>query len=183
MKSVANILKAKADQTVYTIAPTASVFDAVKLMAEKNIGALVVMESEKVIGIVTERDYARKIVLMARSSKDTAVHDIMTASAMYVSPVQRSEECMALMTRKPGASSARHRQRQADWPCLHRRPGERHHLGAKICHPTTRTLHNRGAKLSTQGADRSPRIIALHYPSSMSIWIAAACNVAPGRPG
>ena len=98
MKSVANILKAKADQTVYTIAPTASVFDAVKLMAEKNIGALVVMESENVVGIITERDYARKIVLMARSSKDTAVRDIMTASAMYVSPVQRSEECMALMT-------------------------------------------------------------------------------------
>lgn len=98
MKSVASILKEKADQTVYTIAPTASVFDAVKLMAEKNIGALVVMESEKVVGIITERDYARKIVLMARSSKDTAVRDIMTASAMYVSPTQRSEECMALMT-------------------------------------------------------------------------------------
>jgi CBS domain-containing protein len=90
MKSVAHILKSKADQTVYAIAPTASVFDAVKLMAEKNIGALVVMEGEKIVGIVTERDYARKIVLMARSSKDT--------SAMYVSPVQTSEECMALMT-------------------------------------------------------------------------------------
>jgi CBS domain-containing protein len=98
MKSVANILKAKADPTVYTIAPTASVFDAVKLMAEKNIGALVVMESENVVGIITERDYARKIVLMARSSKDTPVRDIMTSSAMYVNPVQRSEECMALMT-------------------------------------------------------------------------------------
>jgi CBS domain-containing protein len=67
-------------------------------MAEKNIGALVVMEGEKIVGIITERDYARKIVLMARSSKDTPVRDIMTASAMYVSPVQRSEECMALMT-------------------------------------------------------------------------------------
>jgi CBS domain-containing protein len=98
MKSVANILKAKADQTVYTIGPTASVLDAVKLMAEKNIGALVVMEGENVVGIITERDYARKIVLMARSSKDTPVRDIMTSSAMYVSLVQRSEECMALMT-------------------------------------------------------------------------------------
>jgi signal-transduction protein with cAMP-binding, CBS, and nucleotidyltransferase domain len=56
------------------------------------------MESGNVVGIITERDYARKIVLMARSSKDTAVRDIMTSSAMYVSPVQRSEECMALMT-------------------------------------------------------------------------------------
>ena len=98
MKSVAHILKSKTDQTVYTIAPTASVFDAVKLMAEKNIGALVVMQDEKIVGIITERDYARKIVLMARSSKDTPVRDIMTSSAMYVSPVQRSEECMALMT-------------------------------------------------------------------------------------
>jgi CBS domain-containing protein len=98
MKSVAQILKSKADQTIYTIAPTASVFDAVKLMAEKNIGALVVMEGEKVVGIITERDYARKIVLMARSSKDTPVHAIMTSSALYVSPDQRSEECMALMT-------------------------------------------------------------------------------------
>ena len=98
MKSVARILTAKADPTVYTIAPTASVFDAVKTMAEKNIGALVVMDGEKIVGIITERDYARKIVLMARSSKDTPVRDIMTASAMYVSPEHRSEECMALMT-------------------------------------------------------------------------------------
>ena len=98
MKSVAHILKAKADQRVYSIAPTASVLDAVKLMAERNIGALVVMEGEKIVGIITERDYARKIVLMARSSKDTPVRDIMTASAMYVSPLQTNEECMALMT-------------------------------------------------------------------------------------
>ena len=98
MKSVAHILKSKADQRVYSIAPTASVLDAVKLMAERNIGALVVMEGEKIVGIITERDYARKIVLMARSSKDTPVRDIMTASAMYVSPLQTNEECMALMT-------------------------------------------------------------------------------------
>jgi CBS domain-containing protein len=98
MKSVAHILKSKADQRVYSIAPAASVLDAVKLMAEKNIGALVVMEGEKIVGIITERDYARKIVLMARSSKDTPVRDIMTPAAMYVSPVQTSEECMALMT-------------------------------------------------------------------------------------
>ena len=98
MKSAAHILKAKPDQTIYTITPTASVFDAVKLMAEKNIGALVVMEGDKIVGIITERDYARKIVLMARSSRDTPVRDIMTASAMYVRPDQRGEECMALMT-------------------------------------------------------------------------------------
>ena len=98
MKSVAYILRSKSNQTVYTIAPAASVFDAVKLMAEKNIGALVVTEDDRVFGIITERDYARKIVLMARLSRHTQVREIMTAPAMYVRPDQRSEECMALMT-------------------------------------------------------------------------------------
>jgi CBS domain-containing protein len=98
VKTAANILKSKPDQTVHTITPTASVFDAVKLMAEKNIGALLVMEGEKVVGIITERDYARKIVLMARSSKETPVRDVMTSSVMYVRPDQTSEECMVLMT-------------------------------------------------------------------------------------
>ena len=98
MKIVAHILKSKPEQTVYTITPMASVFDAVKLMAEKNIGALPVIEGETFVGIITERDYARKIVLMARSSKDTLVRDIMTSSVMYVRPDQTSEECMVLMT-------------------------------------------------------------------------------------
>jgi CBS domain-containing protein len=100
MESVAQILRSKPDQTVYTISPTASVFDAVKLMAEKNIGALVVTEGDRIVGIITERDYARKIVLMARSSRDTPVRDIMTSQPMYVRPDQRSEECMVLMTEK-----------------------------------------------------------------------------------
>ena len=98
MKTVAQILRSKPDQTVYTITPTASVFDAVKLMAEKSIGALVVTADRQVVGIITERDYARKIVLMARSSKDTLVRDIMTSAVMYVRPDQASEECMVLMT-------------------------------------------------------------------------------------
>jgi len=98
MKSVANILKSKPDPTVYTIAPTASVFDALTLMAEKSIGALVVTEGEQVVGIITERDYARKVILMARSSKETPVRDIMTSSVMYVRPDHTSEQCMALMT-------------------------------------------------------------------------------------
>jgi len=98
MKTAAQILRSKPDQTVYTITPTASVFDAVKLMAEKSIGALVVMAEEQVVGIITERDYARKIILMARSSKDTPVRDIMTSAVMYVRPDQASEECMVLMT-------------------------------------------------------------------------------------
>jgi CBS domain-containing protein len=98
MKSVANILKAKPDPTVYTIAPAASVFDALTLMAEKGIGALVVTEYEQVVGIITERDYARKVILMARSSKETPVRDIMTSSVMYVRLDHTSEQCMVLMT-------------------------------------------------------------------------------------
>jgi CBS domain-containing protein len=98
MSLVAHILKSKPEQTVHTIAPTASVFDAVKLMADKNIGALVVMENDQIIGMISERDYARSIVLMARSSKTTPVRKIMRSPVMYVLPDQTSEQCMALMT-------------------------------------------------------------------------------------
>lgn len=98
MTTAAQILSSKPDKTIYTITPAASVFDAVKLMAEKSIGALLVMEGETVVGIITERDYARKIVLMARSSKDTPVRDIMTSQVIYVRPDQTSGECMGLMT-------------------------------------------------------------------------------------
>ena len=82
MTTASDILKLKPDQTVYTITPSASVFDGLKLMADKSIGALVVMEGKNIVGMITERDYARKIILMARSSKDTPVRDIMTSSVM-----------------------------------------------------------------------------------------------------
>jgi len=98
MKTAAEILKSKAKQAVHSIAPSDSVFDAVKLMADKNIGALLVMEADRIAGIVTERDYARKIVLMSRSSKETPVREIMTSAVMYVRPGQTSDECMVLMT-------------------------------------------------------------------------------------
>ncbi|HUJ86948.1 MAG TPA: CBS domain-containing protein [Burkholderiales bacterium] len=98
MTSVAHILKSKPDQRVATIRPEASVFEAVKMMAERNVGALVVLEGEKIVGVISERDYARKVALMARSSRDTLVRDIMTAPVMTVRPDQSNEECMALMT-------------------------------------------------------------------------------------
>ena len=100
MKTVASILKSKNSSVVYTIAPGASVFDAVKLMGEKNVGALIVMVGEQVVGIISERDYARKIVLMARSSKDTPLRDVMNSPVTCVRPHQTSDECMALMTEK-----------------------------------------------------------------------------------
>jgi CBS domain-containing protein len=98
MATVAQLLRSKPDRAVHTIAPSATVFEAVRLMAEKNIGGLMVVEGGSVVGVVTERDYARKIILMARSSKDTRVREIMTTQVMYVSPERTSEECMALMT-------------------------------------------------------------------------------------
>jgi len=97
VKTAAQILQSKPSQAVHAIMPVASVFDAVKLMADKGIGALLVMDGDAIAGIITERDYARKVILMGRSSKETPVTDIMTANVLYVSPDQTSEECMALM--------------------------------------------------------------------------------------
>jgi len=98
MTTVAQILKSKPDQRVATIKPDSMVLEAVKLMAERNVGGLVVLAGEEIVGMITERDYARKVALMARSSRDTPVRDIMTAPVMTVRPDQTSEECMALMT-------------------------------------------------------------------------------------
>ncbi len=85
---------------VYTISPDASVYDAIKTMAEKGIGALVVVEGNEPVGIVTERDYARKVILKGRSSKDTQVREIMTPNFVFVRPDQTIEEAMAIMTEK-----------------------------------------------------------------------------------
>jgi CBS domain-containing protein len=98
MTTVAHILKTKPDQSVFDVAPAASVFDAIKSMAEKGIGALLVIKDGDIIGIITERDYARKIILLGRSSRETAEHEVMTSPVMYVRPDQTSEECMVLMT-------------------------------------------------------------------------------------
>ncbi|MDM0011002.1 CBS domain-containing protein [Variovorax sp. J22P168] len=98
MKTVAEILKAKGNSAVHAIAPSASVYEAVALMAEKNVGALLVMDGERIVGMVTERDYARKVVLLSRSSKETPLRDVMTAAVIYVRPDQTTEDCMALMT-------------------------------------------------------------------------------------
>lgn len=98
MTVVAEILKSKANPSVHSIRPTASVLEALQSMADLGIGALLVMEGEAIVGIVTERDYARKIALMGRTSVATLVRDVMTKNVMYVHPTQTSEECMALMT-------------------------------------------------------------------------------------
>ena len=100
MTVVAEILKSKSDAVVHRIAPTGTVYDGLRLMADKGIGALLVMEGDAIVGIVTERDYARKIALMGRTSVETLVRDVMTSSVLCVHSTQTSEQCMQLMTGK-----------------------------------------------------------------------------------
>ncbi len=99
MKLVQHLLAAKGGQVV-SIAPDASVFDAIKLMADKEIGSLVVMDGDTLAGIVTERDYARKVILKGRSSEATAVKDIMTPDVLTTTPDAPVDRCMAMMTDK-----------------------------------------------------------------------------------
>jgi CBS domain-containing protein len=99
MTNVREILKGKANQ-IWSVSPESTVFDALKLMAEKNVGALVVMEGERLAGIFSERDYARKIILKGKASKDTYVSEIMSTKLTFVRLAQSVEECMALMTDK-----------------------------------------------------------------------------------
>jgi CBS domain-containing protein len=97
MKIVKDILEAKG-YVVWTINSDAMVYDALALMAEKNVGALVVVEAERPIGVISERDYARNMILKGRTSRDTAVREIMSPLAVTVRPENDLEECMELMT-------------------------------------------------------------------------------------
>ncbi|MEK6255905.1 MAG: CBS domain-containing protein [Chloroflexota bacterium] len=99
MKTVNQILAEKGKQ-VWSIKPDAQVYDALKLMADKDVGALLVLEHNNVIGLLSERDYARKVVLMGKTSMTTPVSEIMTRRVVFISPDQSIEECMALMTAK-----------------------------------------------------------------------------------
>ena len=97
--SVGAILAHKGS-AVWSIAPNAMVFDAIQLMADKNVGALPVVENGKLVGIISERDYTRKVILRGKSSKDTPVRDIMTQELMTVHSTDSVSECMRLMTDK-----------------------------------------------------------------------------------
>ena len=97
MKTVSQILHAKGGTEVHTIGPDEAVLEAIRRMAEHGIGALVVMEGGAIVGMVTERDYARKVILMGRNSDQTAVREIMSPTVLYVRPQQSNEDCMALM--------------------------------------------------------------------------------------
>lgn len=99
MKTLKQLLEVKGRE-VYSIAPDAQVIDAIKLMADKSVGALIVLEGGRIVGILSERDYARKVILHGKSSHDLQVREIMTSKVIAVQPGQTVEECMALMTEK-----------------------------------------------------------------------------------
>ncbi len=100
MKTVRDILKAKAIKGTYTVTADTKVVDALRLMAEAGVGALIVTEHHRVVGIVSERDYARKVVLMARSSHVATVRDIMSTTVLAVDPDQTIDDCMEIMTER-----------------------------------------------------------------------------------
>lgn len=99
MKKVTDILGIK-DRTTHSIAPTETVWDAIKLMSDKGVGALLVTESDKLVGIISERDYMRKVALLGRASQTTQVRDIMTPDPFTVSPDESTEVCMQLLSEK-----------------------------------------------------------------------------------
>ncbi len=99
MKTVRDLLNKKG-RDICSVAPDTTVYDALKLMADRNIGAVMVLEEGEPVGIFSERDYARQVVLKGKASKDTPVRDVMTARVVFIRPEQNIEECMALMTDK-----------------------------------------------------------------------------------
>jgi CBS domain-containing protein len=99
MKTVALLLRAKGND-VLAVSPDRPVFEALTVMAEKNVGALLVVEGSRLVGVFSERDYARKVILKGKSSKEIPVREIMSSHVLYVGPQNTIEECMALMTEK-----------------------------------------------------------------------------------
>jgi len=99
MKNLKQLLDMKGGQ-VYSIGPDAKVIEALQLMAKKDVGALLVMAGAKLEGIISERDYARKVILHGKSSQDIAVREIMTINVVTVAPSQSVEDCMSLMTQR-----------------------------------------------------------------------------------
>ncbi len=99
MKPVSELLK-KRNSTLWHVHPDDTVFDALKLLADYEVGALMVMDKGKLVGVISERDYTRKVALQGKSSKETKVADIMTRNVLVVAPETRTRECMALMSEK-----------------------------------------------------------------------------------
>ncbi len=149
MTTVRQLLDGKSPE-VHAVAPEAAVIDAIRLMAEKGIGAVLVMEGPRLVGILSERDYARKIVLRDRSSRDTAVAEIMTAQVVTVSPGEQVEHCLQLVT----DYRIRHLpvvEARRCWGDLDRRPGEVGDRCAAARAGPAAAVHRRRVRVSLAG--------------------------------
>lgn len=100
MKLVADLLKKYAQPEIYSVSPNDTVFDAITLLANKGVGAIVVLDNDKLVGIFSERDYTRKIAIHGKNSRETLVSSIMTSPVLFVTLENRSRQCMAMMSEK-----------------------------------------------------------------------------------
>jgi CBS domain-containing protein len=100
MKPVSELLRKRTDETLYHVSPDITVFEMLTVLAQRGVGAMMVMEGGKLVGVVSERDYTRKIALQGKSSRETKVREIMTANVLVVTPQTRTRDCMALMSER-----------------------------------------------------------------------------------
>jgi CBS domain-containing protein len=125
MTTIGQLLREKGHK-IHSVSPDSTVYDAIRKMAEENIGSLVVMEGDKIVGIITERHYARNVVLKGRASPATRVRDIMEQRVLYAKPDQSIEECMDY-DRQEGPPSSCHRAGKGDGISVDWRSGEKYY--------------------------------------------------------
>jgi CBS domain-containing protein len=156
---------------IWSIAPDASVYDAIEMMAEKNAGALLVMEGEKLAGIISERDYSRKVILQGKSSKKTPVSEIMTTDPNTTVLGDTVEKCLRMMTGNPCSGQRQGRRHRFDW-----RSGEVGDLSPGIHDQPSGKLHFRRLLSQRPSASIQRHVVVLQCPFS---HVADLCWVDP----